>query len=88
MLARPQRGRDEGVRGLDAAHALHHDVDVGVGDDLVVVRRHAGIGESVGKLEDARDLEVRDAGGDDLVDAAADGSKPEDGDFHLVFPIL
>ena len=67
-----------------AAHALHHDLDGGIGQDVIVACGHTGVGKAVGQLEDACDLDVIDVLGDDLVDAAPDGAVPKDGNLHLV----
>ena len=82
VLARGERLHDEGVGWLDAAHALDDEIDVRVLDDLLVVGRHAGVGQAVGELEDAGHLNGAHAVADDLVDAAADRAVAEKGDFH------
>ena len=58
MLSGLEGAHDEGVGRLDAAHALHDDADLGVRDDVLVLRGHAGVAQAIGQLEDAGDLDV------------------------------
>ena len=57
--------------GLDAAHALHHELDGRVIDNVLIVGGHARVGETVGQLENAGDLDLGHALLDDLRNATA-----------------
>ena len=83
VLSGLEGAHDEGVGRLDAAHALHDDADLGVRDDVLVLRGHAGVAQAIGQLEDAGDLDVVHALADDLVDSASDGAIAEKGDLHV-----
>ena len=82
MLAGVERLENKRMRGLDAAHALHYELDRRVIDDVLVVRGHARVGETVGQLEDAGDLDLGHALLDDLRNATANGTVPQDGYLH------
>ena len=68
--------------GLDAAHALYHELDGRVIDNVLIVGGHARVGETVGQLENAGDLDLGHALLDDLRNATANGAVSQDGYLH------